>query len=161
MSWSILNFTGEEIIKLATEIEKRGREFYLKAAQKVDDPQAKGMLLYLADEEERHISDFECIGADMKEQIIPNEAYVGEYGDYLKAIIDNHVFNLNNIDDLVKDMKVFREALAVALRFEKDSIMIFQELYNAADAKGKEVLSKLIEEEKEHIRRISKLHRLH
>lgn len=159
MAWSILNFTGEEIIRLAVEIEKAGRTFYEKAAAKVDDPEARETFDYLAREEAKHISDFEGIGSKLAKELVINESYVGEYGDYLKSIIDNHVFNQNNVDDLVRDIKTFREALAIAFRFEKDSIIIFQEFLNVVEDSGKEIIEKLINEEKEHVKNIGHLYR--
>ena len=160
MTWSILKFTGEEIIDLAVKIEKAGKTFYEKALNKVDDADAREMFSYLAREEEKHISAFEKLGAKLAKEVVPNESYVGEYGDYLKSIIDTHVFNQNNVDDLVKDIKTFREALAIAFRFEKDSIIIFQEFWNTVDSTGKEIIGELIAEEKEHIKKISKLNRI-
>jgi len=160
MTWSILKFTGEEIIDLAVKIEKAGKTFYEKALNKVDDADAREMFSYLAREEEKHISAFEKLGAKLAKEVVPNESYVGEYGDYLKSIIDTHVFNQNNVDDLVKDIKTFREALAIAFRFEKDSIIIFQEFLSSVDSTGKEIIGELIAEEKEHIKKISKLNRI-
>ncbi|MFZ5595620.1 MAG: ferritin-like domain-containing protein [Bacillota bacterium] len=161
MSWSIINFTGEELVRLAVEIEKAGKLFYDKAVKLADDADARAMLIYLAGEEEKHIADFEKLGERLKKEVVPNESYIGEYGDYLKSIIDSHVFNLNNVEDLVKDIKTFREALAIAFRFEKDSIMIFQEFQNAVEETGKEVIAMLIDEEKEHLKKIANLNKLH
>ncbi|KJS03316.1 MAG: rubrerythrin [Peptococcaceae bacterium BRH_c4a] len=160
MTWSILKFTGEEIIGLAVNIEKAGKTFYEKALNKVDDADAREMFSYLAREEEKHMAAFEKLGAKLAKEVVPNESYVGEYGDYLKSIIDTHVFNQNNVDDLVKDIKTFREALAIAFRFEKDSIIIFQEFLSSVDSTGKEIIGELIAEEKEHIKKISKLNRI-
>lgn len=155
MAWSIINFIGEEIVKLAVEIEKQGQKFYKIAAEQVDDPKVKEIFEILAQEESQHINDFESLGEKLSQNFTPNESYVGEYGDYLKALINNHVFNHNNIEKFVNNIKVSREALAVALRFEKDSILIFQELYTMADDSGKEIISKLIEQEKLHIRKLA------
>ncbi|TYO94737.1 ferritin-like domain-containing protein [Desulfallas thermosapovorans] len=155
MAWSITNFSGEEIVRLAVTIEKQGQKFYEIAAGKVDDPEIKGIFEYLAGEEKQHISDFESLGAKLSNDFTPNESYVGEYSDYIKALIDNHVFNHDNIDKLIDGITVTREALAIALRFEKDSILIFQELYNVVDDSGREIIGKLINQEKQHIRKLA------
>lgn len=159
MAWSIVNFSGEEIVKLAVEIEKSGKIFYEKALAKVDDHDAKTTFINLAEEEAAHISDFQKLGAALKGSITPEESYPGEYGDYLKSIIDSHVFNQNNVADLVKDIKTFREALAIAFRFEKDSIMIFQEFSKVVDENGKKIVDELIRQEKEHIKKLTQLYR--
>lgn len=155
MAWSITDFSGEEIVRLAVTIEKQGQKFYEIAAGKIDDPEIKGIFEYLAGEEKQHISDFESLGDKLSKDFTPNESYVGEYSDYIKALIDNHVFNHDNIDKLVDGITVTREALAIALRFEKDSILIFQELYNVVDDSGREIIGKLINQEKQHIRKLA------
>jgi len=155
MAWSITKFNGEEIVRLAVEIEKQGQKFYEIAAARVDDAEVKEIFKLLIDEEKQHIADFEGLGAQLPSDFVPNESYVGEYGDYIKALIDNHVFNHNNIEKFIPNISVAREALAVAFRFEKDSILIFQELYKVVDDAGKEVLGKLIEQEKQHIKKLA------
>lgn len=155
MAWSITKFSGEEIVRLAVEIEKQGQKFYELAAAKFDDPEIKAVFNYLAGEESRHITDFASLGEKLPGDFTPNESYIGEYGDYIKALIDNHVFNHNNIDKFLDNLTVAREALAVAFRFEKDSILIFQELSKVVDAAGKEVIDQLIEQEKQHIRKLA------
>jgi rubrerythrin len=159
MAWSIVNFSGEEIIKLAVEIEKAGKIFYQKALTRVDDHDAKTTFISLAEEEAGHISDFQKLGEALTGNVTPEESYPGEYGDYLKSIIDTHVFNRNNVEDLVKDIKTFREALAIAFSFEKDSIMIFQEFGKVVDENGKKVIAELIRQEKEHIKKLTQLYR--
>ena len=160
MSWSIISFSGQEMIKLAVQIEKAGQAFYEKAALKVDDCEVKSVLSYLAGEEEKHISDFQNLGEHLTEDINIDESYVGEYGDYLKSIIDSHIFNLDNVDNLVNGIKAPREALAIAFRFEKDSIVIFQEFSHVIDKAGKPVIEELIKQEKEHIKKIADVSRM-
>jgi rubrerythrin len=160
MSWSILNFTGEEIIELATEIEKAGKTFYEAAAKKVDNAEAGALFKALGNEEDKHIKDFQALKSNLDTSFSPEESYQGEYREYLKAIVDNHVFNLKNVEELVKDVVVAREALAVALRFEKDSILIFQEFMNVVDDKGKGIVQNLIDQEKEHIRLLAHLNKI-
>ncbi|MGC7873186.1 ferritin-like domain-containing protein [Desulfosporosinus sp. SYSU MS00001] len=157
MSWSIVNFTGEEIIKLALEMEKSGKEFYEKALSYAQDLQVKEVLVYLAKEEEKHLKDFEKLGERLSKEFMPNESYAGEYGDYLKSIVNNHIFNLNNVEDLVKGVKTDLDILHFAQSFEKDSIMIFQEFENFVNNAGKDTVKDLVNEEKEHIKKINAL----
>lgn len=157
MAWSIVDFTGEEIIKLALEMEKTGKEFYEKAAAFAKDVQLKEILGYLAKEEEKHIQDFQKLGETLAKEFVPNESYAGEYGDYLKSIVSNHVFNVNEVEDLVKGITTDRDILKFALSFEKDSIMIFQEFGNFVNKAGNDVITELINEEKGHIKKINAL----
>lgn len=157
MAWSIVDFTGEEIIKLALEMEKTGKEFYEKAAVFAEDVQLQEILGYLAKEEEKHLRDFQKLGETMAKEFVPNESYAGEYGDYLKSIVSNHVFNVNKVEDLVKGIKTDRDILQFALSFEKDSIMIFQEFGNFVKKTGNDLITELINEEKGHIKKINAL----
>jgi rubrerythrin len=157
MSWSIINFTGEEIIELALEMERSGKAFYEKAVPYAGVAKLKVMLTYLAQEEERHIADFKKMGEKLSKEFVPNETYVGEYGDYMKAMIDSHIFNSSNLDDLLKGVKTDREILNFSLSFEKDSIMIFHEFVHFVDKKGHEVINQLIDEEKGHIKKINQM----
>lgn len=159
MSWSIVNFTSEEIIELALEMERAGKAFYEKAAPYAEGVKLKEMLSYLAQEEERHIADFQKIAEKLTQEFVPNETYIGEYGDYMKAMIDSHIFNVSNIEDLLKGIKTNREILNFALSFEKDSIMIFQEFVNFVDKSGSKVITQLINEEKGHIKKITLMFR--
>lgn len=159
MSWSIVSFTGREMIRLAVAIEEAGRSFYEKAGLKVGDAGVRSIFSYLAGEEEKHIADFKKLGDGLTEDVNINESYVGEYGDYLKSIIDSHVFNVNNVDDLVNGVKTPGEALAIAFRFEKDSIVIFQEFGHVVDQAGRPVIEELVRQEKEHIRKLAEVSR--
>ena len=155
MSWSIVNFSGEEIIELALEMERSGKNFYETAVAYAEGAKLKEMLDYLAKEEEKHIADFQKLAEKLTKEFVPNESYVGEYGDYLKSMINSHIFNVSNVEDLVKGVKTNQEILKFALSFEKDSILIFQEFVNFVNKAGNEIIQQLINEEKGHIKKIN------
>ncbi|HEY8909459.1 MAG TPA: ferritin family protein [Desulfosporosinus sp.] len=157
MSWSMVNFTGEEIIDLTLEMERSGKIFYEKAVPQAEGAKLKEMLGYLAKEEEKHIADFGKLANKLSNEFVPNESYVGEYGEYMKSMINSHIFNLSNVEDLLKGVKTNREILNFALSFEKDSILIFQEFGNFVNKTGNEIIQQLINEEKGHIKQINQL----
>jgi rubrerythrin len=157
MAWSISMFSGEEIIEIALQMEESGKLFYEKALEYAKNDKLKEMLVYLAKEEEKHAKTFSGLGKDLKNNFKPNEQYVGEYGEYVKSLINSHVFRINQVEDLVKDIKNDKDILRFALNFEKDSIVIFQEFKNAANKEGAPLLEKLVNEEKGHIQKISEL----
>ncbi|MDD4782549.1 MAG: ferritin family protein [Syntrophaceticus sp.] len=157
MAWGISMFSGEEIVEIALQIEKSGKEFYEKALDYAESDKVKEALVYLAKEEEEHTKTFSEIGKELKGNFKPNEQYVGEYGDYVKSLVNSHIFNVSKVEDLVKEIKNDKDILRFALSFEKDSIVIFQEFKNAANKQGAELLEKLINEEKGHIKKINEL----
>lgn len=157
MGWSLINFTGEEILEIALQMEKSGKEFYEKALPYAADSKLQEMLIYLAQEEEKHLQTFRELGEKLSYYFSPLENYAGEYEDYIKSLVNSHIFNLSEVEDLVKGIKNDQDILKFALGFEKDSIVIFQEFKNVANKAGAELIEKLINEEKQHILKISAL----
>jgi rubrerythrin len=155
MSWSILKFSGEEIIEIALQMEESGILFYQKALTIAKENKLKDTLIYLAQEEEKHIQAFNQLGEQLKYHFVPNERYVGEYGDYIKSLVNSHIFKLTEVEDLIKEIKNDQDILRFAIGFEKDSIAIFQEFKNVANKAGADILEQLINEEKGHIKAIS------
>ncbi len=155
MGWSILNFTGDEIIEIALQMEESGKLFYERAQDYAKEAKLKDMLVYLAKEEDQHIQAFTKLGEQLSRQFVPNERYLGEYADYVKSLVNSHIFKLSEVEDLVTSIKTDQDIVRFAIGFEKDSIIIFQEFKNAANKEGAEVLEKLIDEERNHIKLIS------
>ncbi len=157
MGWSISRFSGEEILEIALQMEESGKLFYERALDYAESAALKEMLIYLAEEETKHLEAFRQLGEQLNYYFAPNERYAGEYGDYVKSLVNSHIFKISAAEDLVKAIKNDRDILHFALRFEKDSIGIFQEFKNAANKAGAELIEQLIDEEKKHIRKIAAL----
>ncbi|MGI6453806.1 MAG: ferritin-like domain-containing protein [Syntrophomonadaceae bacterium] len=154
MGWSITQFRGEEIIEIAVQMEQSGKLFYEKASQVTEDAKLKEMLIYLAQEEDKHIEDFTKLGEKLNYSFLPVETYAGEYEDYVRSLVNSHIFNINQVEDLIKEIKSDKDILRFALSFEKDSIVFFQELKNMGNKIAKEVIEDLINEERGHIKKI-------
>jgi rubrerythrin len=123
----------------------------------VIDAKAKDLLLFLAEEEAKHVGDFERILAGLGEYHSP-ESYPGEYEEYLKALVENHVFHKGlNFEDLAPQMADAGKAIDMALRFEKDSILFFNEMKNFVPQGEHEAIDKLIAQEREHIKKLSQM----
>lgn len=150
-------FKGLDVISFAIEIEKNGKEFYETVAGIIDDPDVKEIFFKLKEQEENHIVDFEKLLVNINEYQ-PQETYSGEYLDYAKALADNHVFNLNaDIKAIAKTVKNKVDAIEIALKFEKDSILFFAELKHVVAPDSHKVIDELIAQEREHIRVLSEL----
>jgi rubrerythrin len=154
MGWSITQFRGEEIIEIALQMEESGKLFYEKAAQIAKDDKLKEMLIYLAQEEDKHIQDFSKLGEKLNYNFLPGETYTGEYEDYVRSLVNSHIFNINQVEDLIKEVKSDKDILRFALSFEKDSIVFFQEFKNMGNQAAQEVIEDLINEERGHIKKI-------
>jgi len=157
MGWSLLNFSGEEILEIALQIEESGKTFYEKALDYAEQTHVKEMLVFLAQEEEKHIEAFTKLGSTLTNYFVPKERYAGEYEDYVRSLVNSHIFQIAAVEDKVKSIQSDQDILHFALSFERDSIVIFQEFKNMANKAGGEILERLIEEEKGHIRKINSL----
>jgi len=157
MGWSLLNFSGEEILEIALQMEESGKNFYEQALPYAESSELKEMLIYLAQEETKHMQAFRKLGEQLAYYFAPKERYSGEYEDYVRSLVNSHVFKISEAEELVKAVKNDRDIVQFALRFEKDSIAIFQEFKSAANKSGAELIERLIEEEKNHIRKIAAL----
>ena len=113
MGWSITQFRGEEIIEIAVQMEQAGKLFYEKAAQVAEDAKLKDMLDFLAQEEDKHIKDFTKLGEKLNYNFLPADTYAGEYEDYVRSLVSSHIFNINQVEELVKEIKSDKDISAL------------------------------------------------
>ena len=109
-------FNADEILEIATTIERNGQAFYRAAANKVVAPQAKELLIKLADWEATHEQRFRTMrdglsGADYL-SLDPD----GSVSTFLRAVADGKIFNLDafesDIERMTGDVRtVFKEAI--------------------------------------------------
>ena len=153
-------FTGSQVVELAIQIERNGAAFYEAAKKVVSGDEAKKTMDYLISEERRHLATFQGL-LNKIELVRPAEQYEGEWDAYLKTAAAEHVFTDDaRAREIISSIKTQNEALDYAIGFEKDSILLFLELSNLVGAKNKETVEKLVNEEKEHLRRLSELKRI-
>ncbi|MBD3346376.1 MAG: rubrerythrin [Chitinivibrionales bacterium] len=153
-------YNAAEIFQIGIEIEKNGKKFYKLAAEKTDDEDSRKLFLELADWEQGHVVLFENLKSDLAKQegntnmLDPDE----EVERYLKASADTHVFNINaDMDSLVNSCNTPQDILNLALRFEKDSVVVYTAMKDrVVESMGKEKVNKLINEEMLHVAFITK-----
>lgn len=155
MGWSLTNFNSGEIMEIAIQMEQSGQQFYEKALTIATDDKLKEMLVYLAQEEGNHIQKFTEIGEKLKQGFMPHETFAGEYEEYIKSLVNSHIFKLTEVEDLIKQVNNDNDILRFAISFEKDSIVFFQELKRFANQAASEILEELVNEEREHIKKIA------
>ena len=94
------DFNAEDVFEMAKEIERNGASFYANAAEKVDDPDQKKLLLELSKMEEEHEETFKNMEAELtkKEQGKTVFDPENEALQYLKALADTRVFFEKDVD---------------------------------------------------------------
>ena len=147
-------FSGSEIVEMAVQIEKNGRDFYNKIAVLLKGKNIKEVFKHLASQEERHISVFEDMLSVVK-KYEPSEAYTGEYFSYIKALSEEHVFTKKEKGgDIARTIKDERQAVGLGIGFEKDSILFYHEVKNFVPESEHGIINDLLEEEQKHLKEL-------
>jgi len=143
------DFTAEDVLRLACEIEKNGAAFYTNAAASISDEKGKTLLTKLAAMEVEHEKTFigmlnELEGLEKARTVFDPE---DEALLYLKALADIRVFF-----DKPIDTGSMEKILKAAIQAEKDSIVLYLGMKELVGKKfGKERLEQIVKEEMNHI----------
>jgi rubrerythrin len=152
-------FSGRELIDIAIGIERNGAAFYHSLAQSTSNEIAKVVYEYLAGEELKHIQVFQSMLSSVADYR-PPETYTEEYDLYLRALVDSRVFTDDQIAyDMAQRVAGDAEAIQIALGAEKDSILFYSEMREFVRRSDRELITKIIEEERSHLRQLSELKR--
>ena len=142
-------FTVKELIDIAIRLERNAEDYYRQALKEVSDPSIESLLIYLANQEAKHIHWFE----DLKRRVKTSAGEGGmlELGaTLLEKLIGDQKFSLEEVD-LSKIDRVER-LIELAIEFEGDSILFYEMLgaiIDNPDDLG--VLKEIINEENRHI----------
>ncbi|HEX2957912.1 MAG TPA: ferritin family protein [Chitinispirillaceae bacterium] len=150
-----LTFNADEIFKIGVQIEKNGYAFYSAAAKRSDNEEIKQLLRELAHWEEQHIEIFEKLRKELSTKIDMMEEFDPDnmVHLYLKSIADSKIFvKGQRMDEEFNTCNSPSEVLAVALAFEKDSVVFYSSMKEAVRSDlGKDDIDKLIREELLHV----------
>jgi rubrerythrin len=151
-------FTAAEALEMAMEIEKNGEVFYNAAAEKSDDTEVKTLFEDLAAQEHIHFKVFQkMLGGVGSAPVLPAEEY-DQYQAYMLAALDNALFAGEDKALALAEKATDREtALRAALGFEKDTMLFFYDLREMVGETDKEAISRVIGEERKHVRRLASL----
>jgi rubrerythrin len=141
-------FSLREAVEQAVQTEKLGYAFYRAMAEKFgEDSGMRELCETLAEKERAHEKTFTDLMGVVKDQ---GAVDWEEVSKYLRAIVESEFFlgkekSLPSLDRV----KTVADAVKFAVGFEKETLLYF---YGIRDIiKEKEVLSRIIEEEKSHI----------
>lgn len=139
----------KEVAQMAISIEERGVRFYTGVAEMFDREEVKLAFYKLAEEEKDHARTFRKLFASLE----PNNAFEDvKTIEYLRTIVNSTLFSQEQEEAILSSIKSPLDALSLGIQAEKDAILFYQEIYDKTNsAKVKEVLSKLLEEEKLHL----------
>ena len=148
------SFSGCEVVELGIQIEKNGRDFYSELASSAKEKKVIEVLEYLAEAEEKHIEVFKEIFSGMCDYS-PDAVYPQEYFAYMNALASQHVFTgKDKGKEAAGKIKDYDEGIDMGIGFEKDSILFFQEMEKIVPEKDRELVEKIILEEKKHLKKL-------
>ncbi|PIQ89106.1 MAG: hypothetical protein COV72_04745 [Candidatus Omnitrophica bacterium CG11_big_fil_rev_8_21_14_0_20_42_13] len=146
-----------EIIEIAIQIEKNGRDFYLELETNTKDIKAKEVFKFLAEEEKGHISAFKSI-LDSVEKNEPKGLFSEEYFAYMNALASGHVFTQKDKGrEIAKKINSFLEAVDMSIGFEKDSIIFYEGVKKFIYEHDKKVVDEIIKQEQAHFKKLSEV----
>lgn len=151
-------FQVNEVVGIAVEIEKRGEEFYRDMASKAKSPQVKEAMEFLAGEEVKHQRIFSQMLSRLAPLKPPAGSMEAEYWAYVNDLIDSHfLFDAPLGKKLASSVGSDKEALHLAMGFEKESILFFTEMKGLVPAEEAGALEGCIQEERKHLRKLAEL----
>jgi rubrerythrin len=149
-------YSGLEIIEIAVRIEENGYAFYTAAADNIEESNdVRSLFLDLAEKEVMHIAIFQKLASRFESEKF--EFNADEASDYVNHLAESHLFGKPGSGaELAKTIVSPKEALAIAYKFENDSVTFYEELFKRTESDAKKLIRQIIDEEKEHAADIKK-----
>jgi rubrerythrin len=155
----IYGFNASEVFQIAIDIEENGRRFYEKAMGLSDDHDVNTVFAALAQEEAEHLEKFKDLKSQLPKAASGDTVWdpENEVDQYLQMMADMNVFRSDvDMEERLSLVGSVEDALKLGIQFEKDSIIFFLSMQEAtAENKGRKSIDQLVNEEKEHLKRLS------
>lgn len=156
-----VHFTGKEVLEMAVRIEENGMKFYADASKAAKSHQLKDLFRVLSEEEGTHIKTFLELKRTLVGDDNPSEGfdpYIEDSQLYLKSLADTEVFTDGDAGSkAARSIKSEEDAISMAIGMEKDSLLFYYELEKMIREGDRKVIESLIEQEKEHVRKLTHL----
>lgn len=144
-------FDVAELVQVAVDDEKSGVAFYQALSAKTRHAQLKKTFATLADQERHHQKRFEGMLKELGDYKSP-DSYADEYLTYVRALTSERAFP----DEAVARRQAEQcpddqAAIALALRFERDTLVLMNEMRGMVRQKDRPIVEQLIAEEQQHV----------
>ena len=144
--------SGDELINIAIDIERRGITFYDVMAKSTDNEMARMTFEELVAMEREHLKLFQGMLAGAEERTH------GELPPYLQSLVDEAVFS----DDMITSEMATQadsdvKAVELGISAEKDSILFYYEMREAVPQRIVPLINRIIAEEKFHLQQLSEI----
>jgi rubrerythrin len=143
-----------QFIKKLALIEAEGVGFYRSLAEHADDERIKKLSRMMARAEESHRQGFEELAhlLERRKKSAPSSKISADLRQYILALIDHRIFlSPEQAATLAKNVENLDEAVNVAIKFEKENILLLQECREISGGNTKKLLDTIIGQERKHI----------
>jgi len=148
-------FEANDVIEMSLELEKSGEAFYRSVSGKVSNEAVSALFDRLADAELEHYAAFEALSKTIWDSppMLPEEWL--QYMLYLQSTIQSVFFlGADKALALAEQVTEEKEALQMAMNFEKETLLFFYDLRDMVSDSNRSVVSRIIQEEKTHLREL-------
>ncbi|MCJ7544867.1 MAG: ferritin family protein [Phycisphaerae bacterium] len=144
-------FEVTELVKIAVEDEISGVAFYTALAGKAKDAELRKVFADLAEQEKYHQKRFEAMLAELGGHHAP-EQYPGEYVAYLQVLTSSRAFpDPQAARKAAEQCRDDAAALGLATRFERDTLMLMNEMRQLMPARDAAIVEEVASEEQAHL----------
>ncbi|MCF7792482.1 MAG: ferritin family protein [Candidatus Cloacimonetes bacterium] len=157
------NFSVNEVIELAIQIEKNGYKFYDEALKRKDlSSKAKDLLEELKNDEIKHEATFKSFRTETDYADLGDPIDWQEAASYLRSITDSHIFSKPDASiKLAASAKDEMEIINFAIQFEKDTLLFFFSVSKeTTNEKSKKIIDAIIDEEVSHVAKLSRIKKI-
>jgi rubrerythrin len=144
-------YSINEIIGFAIQIEKEGIFFYNKISVKTKSNILKDLYTLLKEDEIAHKKQFELFLKNSAKTEEFAYSMENEHIRYLHSMIENIIFNEEQIDELVSLLRDEVSVLEYAICKEEDSIDFYKRMKLLLSMEEAPMIDKIINEEEKHL----------
>jgi rubrerythrin len=149
-----------QLIETLASIEKEGAAFYESLAEHAGNEKVKSLANTMARVEKSHQHRFEELAKTIKKRSGKQapDKITASVRQYIHALIDQRIFDSpEHAKKLGMKISDENEAVDMAIRFEKENILLLLECATIARGKARELIQVFINQEKAHIRSLQKM----
>ena len=145
----MINYDGRKLLSTIIMTEENVAALYRDLSDKVSDATAKKVFLNLSEDEEKHKIMYTNIISKL-----PNggKVYLTEDEvEYTELLINTNIFT----NEKVKSRYLKSDALVMAEKIERDSILFYTQLIRLFPDVAKDEMEIILKEEKKHLRKVT------
>ncbi|HPM41249.1 MAG TPA: ferritin family protein [bacterium] len=150
-----------EFIEMAVRDEETGEAFYTELAKSAPTDDMRGAFAKMAGQERAHAERFRKMKTELGDYK-PTERHEGEYEGYFHSLLEMRAFGTPaEAAAKAKALKDPREAVEIAMRMEKDTLLFYMELLEFLPESQGRFVHEIVGEEQMHVNQLTALsHRL-